>query len=219
MSDWMIPTGHISPEAMSLALDDLLDTQERRAMKQHLEHCTECRAEWAVWQQISHMFQVEPFVGPASGFALRVDSRISRHQVRRERLLGGLLVVGGTASIWAILLLGVVLTTAFWLIISPEARLLAASFVVFGGKLAALLIDGVTGWRNATLGLVPIPVLALLTGAIAIAFGAFMARLTATSVSGGANSGSASLSLGVNGDLTGHSLALDPARRYADDQR
>ena len=104
------PLDHLSTEAMSLALDGLLDATEQQEFDAHLAACDICRAQWLKWRRISDVFRVEPFTAPASGFMLRVDQAVQRDEKRRERLWGGLVLVGGTLSIWTVLLMGLALT-------------------------------------------------------------------------------------------------------------
>ena len=89
------PAGHISTVAMSLALDGFLDHKERRQIDQHVLACAACAARWATWRHLDDVLQTEPLVGPAPGFAARVDRKLADRQKRRERWLRGLRRTGG----------------------------------------------------------------------------------------------------------------------------
>jgi anti-sigma factor RsiW len=164
MDDLIIEKDHVSTLAMSMALDGLLSAAEAAAFQEHLQACSQCQVRWNRWQRISHALLSEPFVGPAPGFALRVDARIRQRHQQRHQLLGGLVVVGGTVSIGVLLLLGLVLTMTITLLASPVARLQAAEFLVFAGQLAALFVTNLSGARDAVLELVPLPGLWLVGG-------------------------------------------------------
>ena len=160
---------HLSTESMSLALDGFLDEAERLFFDEHVQTCALCQGDWTAWQQLARLFQEEPFVGPAPGFALRVNRRLRAEQQRRERMLGGLVLVGGTLSIWSVLVAGATLATAIWLIVSPTARLQALEMVAYIGQLLALSANAVVTWRDALLTVLPMPILVVLLGACAAA--------------------------------------------------
>lgn len=161
---------HVSTDVMSLALDGLLDSAERRRFDEHLHGCEVCRGHWSKWQRISTVMQVEPFVGPAPGFALRLNQRFNQRQQRRERVLGGVVLIGGTLSIWTLLLLGLVLTTSVWLAVRPDARVEAIEYFGFGGQLIAVLINNLSPLRDALFALVPGPAVIMAVGcALAVA--------------------------------------------------
>ena len=152
---------HLSSEVMSLALDGLLSPGELREFDQHLHSCVACSVRWTKWQQISRLLEVEPFMGPAPGFVLRVDQGLRQQERRRERMVGGVVLVGGTVSIWSILLLGVVLTTVVWLVATPAARLELIQYLAFGGQFLALGLRNLAAIRDAALEVLPGPGLAL----------------------------------------------------------
>lgn len=163
---------HLSTEVLSLALDGFLDNQEGLHFAEHLAECQRCRLQWRKWQHLDHLLEVAPFAGPAPGFLLRVDERIRADQRRRERLLGGAVLVGGTLSVWGILVMGLVLTTVTWLVVSPEARFQMLELVGFGGQLIALALHNLSSIRDGVLDLVPGPGVVLLftlTGLAALA--------------------------------------------------
>ncbi|MEA3338066.1 MAG: zf-HC2 domain-containing protein [Chloroflexota bacterium] len=148
-------TEHSSTIEMSLVLDGLLDVEETARFHDHLARCESCRSRWTKWQSIDHILEVEPFVGPASGFMFRVDERIGREQQRRERLLGGLVLVGGTFSLWSLVLIGFLATTAIWLYVNSEARLQIVEYLAYSSQLVALAAGNLDRIQDALLALVP----------------------------------------------------------------
>jgi predicted anti-sigma-YlaC factor YlaD len=150
------PGDHISTAMMSLALDGFLDGEELHAFHDHLQGCQECRDGWLVWQQLGEMLQVEPLLGPAPGFAARVDQRVADYGRRRERLLGGLVLVGGTALIWSLLVLGAALTSSVWFAANPGAQVRALEFLGYLGQFVAVVVGNLTALRDNMLGGVPV---------------------------------------------------------------
>jgi predicted anti-sigma-YlaC factor YlaD len=84
---------------MSLALDGLLDEQDRRRLEQHLDVCPSCRSEWEAMAEIAALFEASPLVGPPLGFAIRVGRRLAEQDKRRKRLFGGMAVVTSSLSL------------------------------------------------------------------------------------------------------------------------
>lgn len=148
---------HVSTVDMSLALDGLLDDQEQRAFDAHLQACPACQGQWRRWQRISLILEAEPFVGPAPGFVLRVDRSIQAERQRRERILGGLVLLGGTLSIWITLLLGLVLSAVLWLLTTPDSQVVLAQLGYFAGQMLALLLGSLAVWRDSLFNLLPAP--------------------------------------------------------------
>ncbi|MCB0201999.1 MAG: zf-HC2 domain-containing protein [Caldilineae bacterium] len=141
----------IFSESMSLALDGMLADAEQAAFDQHLAACEPCRTRWLKWQRISDVLWVEPFAGPAPGFALRVDDLVQREQRRKERILGGVVLVGGTVSIWMVAALSVAITVLVGLAIAPGARWQIAEYLGFGSQAVAVVVRSVTALRDSLL--------------------------------------------------------------------
>lgn len=141
----------IFSENMSLALDGLLTDAQQATFDQHLAACEPCRTRWLKWQRISDVLWVEPFAGPAQGFALRVDSLVQHEQRRKERMLGGLVLVGGTVSIWAVMALSVAITVIVGLTVSPAARWQIAEYLGFGGRVVGVVVNSATAVRDSLL--------------------------------------------------------------------
>lgn len=147
----MMNEHEIFSESMSLALDGLLAENQQQAFDQHLAACESCRTRWLKWQRISDVLWIEPFAGPAQGFALRVDSLVQHEQRRRERMLGGLVLVGGTVSIWAVAALSVAITVVVGLTVSPAARWQIAEYFGFGSQAVAVVVRSATALRDGLL--------------------------------------------------------------------
>lgn len=149
--------GHLTTEQISLALDGLLDAVERQVFDVHLQECEQCRHLWMAWSRISDALQVEPFHAPAPGFILRVDRAIQRDEKRRERLWGGVVVVGGTMSIWTMLLISLALAVTVGVTVIPGAQPSLQQVVGYGQQLIMLLVQYVGAVRDSLLALLPGP--------------------------------------------------------------
>lgn len=97
---------------MSMALDGLLDDDSEGQLRQHLDACSTCHAEWTAMQQVSTWLEGSDLTGPPLGFALRVERRLEEKARNRRRALRGLAVLTGSLS-----LAGVALATAAALVL------------------------------------------------------------------------------------------------------
>ena len=97
---------------MSLALDGLLQEQDRRRLEQHLDVCPSCRGEWEAMREIETLFESSPMVGPPLGFAIRVDRRLAEKDRRRRRLFGGMAVVTSGLSLAGLTVAALVIVVA-----------------------------------------------------------------------------------------------------------
>ncbi len=152
---------HNYSEMMSLALDGMLSSEETIDLDQHLQVCPACQASWNKWQRIAHVLTVEPFAGPPQGFALRFDHAMQHDEQRQERILAGLVLAGGTATVMALMVLGTALTTALWMAISPGARVQLVETLGFVGQFVALVIQNLASIRNSVAALLPDPLIML----------------------------------------------------------
>lgn len=150
-------------EAMSLALDGLLDGERLDAFEQHMNTCDPCRTQWLKWQRISDVLWIEPFAGPAQGFALRVDGLVQRQQRSRERMLGGLVLVGGTLSIWAVMAVSAVVAVVVWLSATPDVRQELTQYLGFGSQLVAVVAANLATVRDLVLSALPSPAAMLMS--------------------------------------------------------
>jgi hypothetical protein len=148
---------HVSSEMMSLALDHMLDGAAEVAFEQHISACNQCQAEWSKWQRISLVFGEEPFAGAAPGFPLRFAATLQREQRRKERMLGGLVLVGGTVSIWTIVALSIAGALAAWLAFTPDARWQVTQTFGFGAQLVELLLRNLAPLRDSVVAVLPGP--------------------------------------------------------------
>lgn len=154
-------TYHDYSEMMSLALDGMQSPEEAIDLDQHLQACPACQVSWNKWQRLAHVLTVEPFAGPPQGFSLRVEHALQRDEQRQERILAGLVLAGGTATVLALLVLGTALTTALWMAISPAARVQMVATLGFAGQFATLVFQNLTSIRNGVVALLPDPVIML----------------------------------------------------------
>ncbi len=110
---------HISTEKLSLALDSQLAAAEQATMQEHLAQCGACRQHWETWQTIAHRLQQSPMIGPAPGFVQRFEQRLQRRQAARRGLLGGIVLLTGSISLWSFLALIALLLGFSWLGANP----------------------------------------------------------------------------------------------------
>lgn len=155
---------HVSSVAMSLALDNLLEGAELQDFRNHLAHCQSCRQRWQRWQSFSDVLQVEPLMGPRPGFVVRVDERLRRRQKRSEQWAGGLVLVGGTLSIWALLVAGLALTALIWSILNPVVRVIALQYVGFVGQFIGLVVGNLGNLSHSAVAGMPAQALFLVFG-------------------------------------------------------
>jgi anti-sigma factor RsiW len=84
---------------MSLALDSLLDEDDRQRLEQHLQGCAACRAEWEAMRALSALFAGSPMAGPPLGFAVRVERKLDEKERKRRQTFGGLAVLTSSLSL------------------------------------------------------------------------------------------------------------------------
>lgn len=99
---------------MSLALDGMLDSGDRRRMKEHVKTCATCRTEWQAMTQVAALLESSPAVGPPLGFAIRVERRLEEKAKKKKRafgsvaaLTGSLSMVGATVAAVLVIVLGI----------------------------------------------------------------------------------------------------------------
>lgn len=170
-------TEHISTVALSLALDGLLTPEEQRAFDLHLHRCPSCRSRWLTWQQLDRMLSAAPLVGPAPGFARRVDQRLHRRQRRRERLLGSLVLVGGTLLAWTAVVVSTLLAVGAWLALNPTAQLHLGELIGVLGQLAGLAVSSLLAARQELVGSPALPVVTLLASMVLLGLAVLWLRL------------------------------------------
>ena len=83
---------------MSLALDGMLDSGDRRRMEEHVKTCATCRTEWQAMTQVAALLESSPAVGPPLGFAIRVERRLEKQSKKKKRVFGGVAALTGSLS-------------------------------------------------------------------------------------------------------------------------
>jgi len=91
---------------ISLALDGMLDSDEKRRLDGHLEQCSGCRGQWLLWQAIDDKLCADPIPVPAHGFSRSVAQRLARQERLRNLRIGVMLTVF-TLIVWSLGLVGV----------------------------------------------------------------------------------------------------------------
>ena len=91
---------------ISLALDGMLDSDEKKRLDGHLEHCGECRGQWLLWQAIDDRLRAAPVPVPAPGFSRKVAQQLARQERLRNLRIGAMLTVFALV-VWSLGLVGV----------------------------------------------------------------------------------------------------------------
>ena len=91
---------------ISLALDGMLEGDEKRRLDGHLERCSGCRAQWLLWQAIDDRLRTAPVPVPASDFSRSVAQRLAQQERVRNLRIGVMLTVF-TLVVWSLGLVGV----------------------------------------------------------------------------------------------------------------
>ncbi len=154
---------HISTEQISLALDKRLSPQDLVSAQEHLTGCPTCRQEWDAWHVLGNRFAQAPLIGPAPGFVQRFEQRLHRHQANRRNLLGGVVLLTGSVSLWSLLALFGAIFGIAWVSAHPAW---AGSVVQFAVRLAHTLQPLTIALRLFINGLlqIPTPVLSISVG-------------------------------------------------------
>jgi anti-sigma factor RsiW len=104
---------------MSLALDGMLGSEERGEFEAHLVGCAICQAEWERWQRVDALLATEPERSPSPELVAGVLRRLSQRGRRQSRLVGGALLVGGSLSVWGMVVLALSMSAALWFLSDP----------------------------------------------------------------------------------------------------
>jgi anti-sigma factor RsiW len=177
-------TNHTTPAAdhdytdlMSLALDGLLSAEEQQRLDQHLAGCLTCRLTWSKWQRIAHVLTVQPFAGPPPAFMLQIDRALQRREQRRERMLAGWLLAGGTFTVLTLIALSVTLTGALLLTALPALRVQVVETLGYASQFIALIFQNLAALRDALALLLPNPVILLAVALALLLAGVAWVRL------------------------------------------
>lgn len=93
-------------QMMSLALDDLLESQETARLESHLAECARCRDRWRLWQALDGALQAAPMTDPSPGFVLNFGRQLAS-QERKRRVRLGILLGALTLVMWLVGVAGV----------------------------------------------------------------------------------------------------------------
>ena len=126
---------------MSLALDDLLDDDERAQFDATVAQYPALADQWLTWQTMDRKLHTMPHVEPAAGFTLRFEQRLAHHTQQQQR------------RIMAVSFIAVMLTAGLGLfgLVSTGAFVLATQGPWLGDQIhrMVLLSVVVTSWLNA----------------------------------------------------------------------
>jgi anti-sigma factor RsiW len=103
---------------MSLALDGMLSPAEQTVLEEHLESCPSCRAMWTRWQSVEALLSTQPMVAPAVDFSDRVLAKLDQ-QVAKKSRVRRIALLGGSLSIWGILVAALGIAAALWFLSDP----------------------------------------------------------------------------------------------------
>ena len=95
---------------ISLALDGMLDSEEKKQLDGHLEQCSGCRGQWLLWQAIDERLRAAPVPVPAPGFSRSVAQRLAQQERLRNLRIGVMLTVF-ILLVWSLGLVGVCVLT------------------------------------------------------------------------------------------------------------
>ena len=95
---------------ISLALDGMLDSDEKERLDGHLDQCSGCRGQWLLWQAIDDRLRAAPVPVPAPGFSRAVAQRLAQ-QERLRNLRVGMMLTVFTLLVWSLGLVGVCVMT------------------------------------------------------------------------------------------------------------
>ena len=112
---------------------------------------------------------------------LRVDQAVQRDEKRRERLWGGLVLVGGTLSIWTVLLMGLALTMTVGMTVFTGVQVDPLSYLGLGGQAAAVLVQSLTTIRDGLLAMLPGPAVSVGLAAVLAVLALIWLRLVRSS--------------------------------------
>lgn len=87
-------------EYMSLKLDGRIAQEQELALQSHLGVCPMCQQQWEAMFWASTLLTEEPAVLPPVGFTGRVQDRLRRRELRRQRAIGALKVCLGSVGAW-----------------------------------------------------------------------------------------------------------------------
>lgn len=104
---------------MSLALDDLLDSDEQETFDAYLASYPTLADEWLDWQALDAQLQSAPAVAPPTDFLLNFEAKLVQREHRRHVWWG--FAFGAMAmTLWLAVMVGVVSLGAFVLFGQPE---------------------------------------------------------------------------------------------------
>jgi anti-sigma factor RsiW len=137
---------------MSLLMDGMLSAEEQEALEAHLRLCTGCQAEWARWRQVDALLASEHVLVPSPGFGAGVLERVGQHRRRQRRLLGGALLLGGSLSVWGMVLLALAAAALLWVLSDPRVAVHGAhvlsQLLAAGGLLVTAVRLGLVGMTS-----------------------------------------------------------------------
>lgn len=115
------PTAQVQEEftiLMSLALDNLLDSEERTTFDAYLASYPTLADEWLEWQALDAALDATPSVAPPVNFLANFETRLAQKE-RRRHLWWGVGFGAVAVVLWAAAIIGVASLGAFVLLSQP----------------------------------------------------------------------------------------------------
>lgn len=97
-------------ERMTRALDGGVSDPEWERVQAHLQACQACAQTWLALQQVDRLLRAAPLATPPPDFARRAARVALETERRRQRLVGGIVLLVG--SVGAVLLMGLSMLVA-----------------------------------------------------------------------------------------------------------
>lgn len=129
---------------MSMALDDLLDSEERVRLDHHLIACKPCHRQWEIWQGIDQQFQFAPEALPPVGFVQKFENRLERREANRTLRVGVTLAVL-TLALWLVGIAGIGLVLGYLVMNGVGWFAETFEWLAYGWTFAQVI--GVSTWR------------------------------------------------------------------------
>ncbi len=125
---------------MSLALDDLLDADEKSQFEEHLQRHPVLAKEWQDWQLLHCEISAMPHAMPAPNFVDRFEVKLAQ-QERRRKLWQGLWIGVVSMVLWFIAAAGVITVSTYLFVNQPSLMSDVVQNVIFFFASLATSVD------------------------------------------------------------------------------
>jgi len=138
-----------------LLTDELLETQQRKLLEEHLGECPSCQQLYHAWKEVEFELRESPQITPVVGFTQRWQERVAAEQIRRYRKQAfWSLAFYLAGAIGLLVLLILILLPVF---LSPAPLLLAVAYQVsVWFSTISLVMEFINTFLRTLFGVVPI---------------------------------------------------------------